>query len=199
MTLNKKYENLIIYQIGPMEDDDYATHEFAKIKNALVDSGIPAEQIINPCEQEEAKLGFSSMDANNELKKLRLAGKDDEVKKKYDAIWAQDCENIRQADILIANIPSGTKYVGTTKEATIAGIIRNTFDRIKPFLDEEQKKIYEEQVRPGLKKIGFPIKPVYIISPAKTRLNGTMYYDLGNGEHFYTINDLIKHLKELYK
>jgi hypothetical protein len=201
MTLNKKYENLNIYLICPMEDDDWADHELSKVENALIESGIPVENIANPCKQEKVKTGFDSMDSNKVIKKLRITGKDEEVDKIYQSIWEVDIENVRKADILIANIPPGTRYVGVTREATIATALL-TFDLIKSKLPEEMQKEYSEKIRPSLKNIGFFMKPIYLITQAKTRINGTMIHGLvrpSGGEVFKSIGELIETLKEKYK
>jgi len=200
-TLNKKFENLNIYLIGPMESDDQADTEFGRVEKHLVDSGIPVEQIMNPCKQEKDKTGFDVMDSNRYIMKLRLAGKNEDVDKIYESIWRVDIENVRKADILIANIPPNVTYVGTTREATISSIITSV-DLVRHNFNDEQKKIYEEQVRPGLKALGFYVKPIFLITYAKTRINGTMVHGLvrpSGGETFQSCGELIKHLKELYK
>lgn len=184
-----------------MEDDDEADREFGHIENELVKSGIPVEQIMNPCKQEKAKTGFDVMDSNKEIKKLRVLGKDEEVDRIYRAIWHVDIENVRKSDILIANIPPGTHYVGTTREATVASLLLN-LDLVRDNFTEEQKKIYEEVVRPGLKQLGFAMTPIYLITTAKTRVNGTMVHGLirpSGGEVCKTIGELITILKEKYK
>jgi hypothetical protein len=201
MTANKKYENLWVYIIGPMEDDDEADREFGHIEAELVKSGIPLEQIMNPCRQEKLKTGFDVMDSNREIKKLRVQGKDEEVDRIYRAIWRVDIENVRKADILIANIPPGTHYVGTTREATIAITIVN-IDLVRDNFTDEQKRLYEDVVRPGLKQLGFPQTPIHLITPAKTRVNGTFVHGLvrpSGGITCKTIGELIEYLKETYK
>lgn len=198
-TLSKKYENLIIYLIGPIEADPMAEEEFASIVKSLRSSGI--KLVINPCEQELEKTGFIVGESQNNLLKKRKAGKDEEVDGDYRRIWKIDLENVRKADILIANIPVGIHFVGTTREATYATLI-NGIDLVRDNFDDEQKKLYEDMVRPGLKKLGWFSKPVYLITPAKTRINGTFVHSLvrdSGGKVFSSINPLIEYLKEKYK
>lgn len=201
MTLNKKLEHLKIYIIGPMENDDDADREFGEIEQALVEAGIPVDNIMNPCKQEKFKTGHDVMDSNHVIKKLRLANKHEAVDEIYQRIWEVDLENVRLADILIANLPPNTAYVGTTEEATVASII-GRIDLTRKNFTEEQEKIYKDQVRPGLKALGFFPKPVFLVTPQKNRINGTMVYGLvraSGGECFKDISGLIKRLQELYK
>jgi len=199
--MNKKYENLTVYIVGPMEGDDEADSEFIKIENALIASGIPIVQIFNPCKQETKKTGFDVIDSNKQIKKLRMLGKDDEVDNIYRNIWEVDIENVRKADIIIANIPPGTHYVGTTREITIATVL-TSFDLIKDNWCGEDREFYETTVRPGLKKLGFRTKPVYLITASKTRINGSMIHGMvrpSGGGVFKCVGQLIDFLKEKYK
>jgi len=210
MTLGKKFENLTIYNIGPMEGDDEADNEFSKVENAFMEAGIKPENYNNPCKQEQAKTGFDVCDSNKHIKKLRMMGKDEETNHIYEAIWRVDMENVRKADILVANIPPGTAYVGTAREATYASmilgldLIEDNFKDITMPCPHCQKElqVYKECVRPGLKKIGFPIKRVYLITSAKTRINGTMVHGMvlpSGGKVFKNVKELIAELQEVYK
>ena len=54
MTLNRLYKNLIIYLIGPMEDDSMAERVFGNLAKSFRESGVA--EVLNPCEQEKEKV-----------------------------------------------------------------------------------------------------------------------------------------------
>jgi len=196
MSLNKKYENLIIYLIGPMEDDSMAEKVFETYAQALRSSGVA--EVLNPCEQEKDKTGMNTTDAQKGIQNLRLGGQNDEVDRIYKAIWKVDSENVRKSDLLIAHLERGDRYTGTSVEGTLANI-PNFLDMLTYQETDEQE--YKNIVRPWLKRVGW-CKPVYLITTSKTRINGTFVHKLvraSGGKVFHTMPQLIEHLKEIYK
>ena len=197
MSLNKKFENLCIYLIGSMEDDQFAEKHFLDTENSFHKAGVV--RVINPCKQEQEKVGATVCIAQGMINKMRALKQDEKVDRLYEKIWQIDAENVREADILVANIVKQSTS-GTTLEGTLSNLC-TIMDRITEYLDVKDREEYHRTIRPWLKRVGWQ-KPVFCITGNKTMINGTFIHALvraSGGRCFTSVGKLIRYLKKVYK
>lgn len=194
----KKFEDLTVYIIGPMESDPKADYAFLKTERALLASGI--RKVINPCRQEKDKVGMNVSKGQAMIADLRAKGEDAQVSDIYDKIWELDTRNVQEADILVAHLKPGVAFTGTAVEATLANIPK-FIKYTKPFMPIWEYVKYKLIVKPWLVKNGWS-KPVFLLTPDRKTVNGTFAYQLviaSGGKIFRDAKTLVKYLKERYQ
>lgn len=198
MRKKKSFNNLVVYIIGPMESDPQADKTFGKTERDLINAGVG--KVINPCKQEKDKVGMNVAAGQALISEYRKLNQDNTVDDIYDKIWEVDTVNVKEADILVAHLKPGLPFTGTTVEAVLANI-PNFIKYTKTKMPVFQYVLYMLIVKPWLILNGWR-KPVYLLTPAKLKINGTFLYKLvrgSGGAVFRDSKSLVKHLKERYR